>query len=74
MKTKPFARAGEAGRSDAFAGTRLSVSLDGKRYIDSTDDRSARAGRVGLRTKADSMTAFGEFARQAARPQAPGRS
>jgi hypothetical protein len=51
-----------------FAGTRISVSLDGKRLIDFTDDHIAGAGRVGVWTKADSVTAFSEFAYQAARP------
>ena len=51
-----------------FAGTRISVSLDGKRRIDVTDDHIAGAGSVGVWTKADSMTAFGAFAYQAARP------
>ncbi len=51
-----------------FAGTRISVSLDGKRLIDFTDDHIAGAGRVGVWTKADSVTAFSEFAYRAARP------
>jgi hypothetical protein len=51
-----------------FAGTKIAVSLDGKRYIDVTDDHITGAGSVGVWTKADSVTAFSEFAHQAARP------
>jgi hypothetical protein len=51
-----------------FAGTKIAVSLDGKRYIDFTDDHITGAGGVGVWTKADSVTAFSEFAYQAARP------
>ena len=51
-----------------FAGTKIAVSLDGKRYIDFTDDHIAGPGGVGVWTKADSVTAFSEFASHAARP------
>jgi len=51
-----------------FAGAKISVSLDGKRYIEFTDDHITGAGAVGVWTKADSVTAFGEFAYQAGRP------
>ena len=51
-----------------FAGTRIAVFLDGKRYIDFTDDHITGAGGVGVWTKADSVTAFNEFAYQATRP------
>lgn len=51
-----------------FAGTKISVWLDGKRYIDITDDHIGGPGSVGVWTKADSVTAFSEFAYQAARP------
>ena len=51
-----------------FSGTRIGVSLDGKRCIDFTDDHIAAAGGVGVWTKADSVTAFSEFAYQATRP------
>ena len=51
-----------------FAGTRIAVSLDGRRYIDFSDDHISGAGSVGVWTKADSVTAFSEFAHQAARP------
>jgi hypothetical protein len=51
-----------------FAGTRIAVLLDGKRYIDFNDDHITGAGGVGIWTKADSVTAFSEFAYQATRP------
>ncbi len=51
-----------------FAGTEIGVSLDGKRYIDFVDSRIAGAGAVGVWTKADSVTAFKDFAYAAARP------
>jgi hypothetical protein len=51
-----------------FAGTRIAVSLDGKRYIDVVDGRIAGAGAVGVWTKADSVTAFNDFAYEASRP------
>jgi hypothetical protein len=51
-----------------FAGMKIAVSLDGKRYIDFSDDHITGAGSVGVWTKADSVTAFSEFAHQAARP------
>src|SRR3954471_16250609 len=51
-----------------FAGTKIAVSLDGKRYIDFTDNHIAGTGALGVWTKADSVTAFGDFAYQATRP------
>lgn len=51
-----------------FAGTRIAVSLDGKRYIEVIDGRIAGAGAVGVWTKADSVTAFTDFTYEAARP------
>ena len=51
-----------------FAGTKIAVWLDGKRYIDFTDDHITDAGGVGVWTKADSVTAFSEFGWQPARP------
>ena len=51
-----------------FAGTKISVSLDGKRYIDFTDEHIIGAGSVGVWTKADSVTAFSDFTFQAIRP------
>ena len=44
-----------------FAGKRIRVALDGKWYIELEDRRIARAGSVGLWTKADSETAFDDF-------------
>ncbi|MDB5905857.1 MAG: hypothetical protein JWM26_4735 [Betaproteobacteria bacterium] len=49
-----------------FAGTSMKVSLNGKTYIDVQDKRIAGAGAVGLWTKADSVTAFDDFAYGAA--------
>jgi hypothetical protein len=44
-----------------FAGDRISVVLDGTRYIDVRDEHIVGAGAVGVWTKADSVTAFTEF-------------
>lgn len=41
-----------------FVGNRIQVELDGKRYIDVADDHISGAGRVGVWTKADSVTLF----------------
>ena len=51
-----------------FAGTRIAVSLDGKRYIELDDKHIAGSGAVGVWTKADSVTAFDDFTYAAARP------
>jgi len=51
-----------------FAGTRIAVLLDGKRYIELDDSHIGGAGAVGVWTKADSVTAFDDFAYGAARP------
>ena len=51
-----------------FAGTRLVVSLDGKRTIEFEDKHISGPGAVGVWTKADSVTAFDDFAYGAARP------
>ena len=48
-----------------FAGTRITVSLDGKRYIETDDAHIAGAGAVGVWTKADSVTVFDDFSYQA---------
>ena len=45
-----------------FAGTSIKVSLNGKAYIDVQDKRIAGPGAVGMWTKADSVTAFDDFA------------
>ena len=51
-----------------FAGSRIAVSLDGKRCIDFSDDHITGTGSVGVWTKADSVTAFAGLAHQSARP------
>lgn len=45
-----------------FSGARIAVSLNGKRYIELDDRHIANAGAVGVWTKADSVTAFDDFA------------
>ena len=45
-----------------FAGTRIRVALDGKVYIEAGDEHIAGPGRVGVWTKADSVTVFDDFA------------
>jgi hypothetical protein len=45
-----------------FSGKRIKVALDGKIYIEMEDDRIAGPGAVGVWTKADSVTAFDDFA------------
>lgn len=50
-----------------FVAARMAVSLDGKRYIDVEDHHIAGSGAVGVWTKADSVTAFDDFAYGAAR-------
>lgn len=49
-----------------FAGNRIQVALDGKRYIDVADDHITGAGAVGVWTKADSVTLFDAFSFQSA--------
>jgi hypothetical protein len=44
-----------------FSGTRIAVSLDGKRYIELDDSHIAGAGTAGVWTKADSVTSFDDF-------------
>ena len=44
-----------------FAGARIAVALDGKRYIEQDDTHIGGAGAVGVWTKADSVTAFDDF-------------
>lgn len=50
-----------------FAGTRIAVSLNGKRYIEFDDKHISGPGSVGVWTKADSVTAFDDFTYGAAR-------
>ena len=49
-----------------FVGSRIEVSLDGKRYIEFDDKHIKGAGAVGVWTKADSVTAFDDFSYGAA--------
>jgi len=51
-----------------FAGTRIAVSLNGKRYIELDDKRISGPGAVGVWTKADSVTAFDDFSYGSALP------
>jgi hypothetical protein len=44
-----------------FTGKEIKVSLDGKQYIDLTDEHILGPGWVGVWTKADSVTAFDDF-------------
>jgi hypothetical protein len=44
-----------------FAGTKIGVSLDGKRYIAFDDSHIAGTGAIGVWTKADSVIAFNDF-------------
>ncbi len=45
-----------------FAGTAIKVLLNGKTHIETTDTHIAGRGAVGVWTKADSVTAFDDFA------------
>ena len=45
-----------------FAGKGIRVMLDGKRYIELDDEHIGGVGSVGVWTKADSITAFDDFA------------
>jgi hypothetical protein len=45
-----------------YQATRIKVMLDGKPYIELQDDHIAGTGSVGVWTKADSITAFDDFA------------
>ncbi len=44
-----------------FAGNKFSVTFDGGKVIEATDDSFADAGKVGVWTKADSVTLFDDF-------------
>jgi hypothetical protein len=44
-----------------FKDSRIRVSLNGKTYIDADDSQIAGSGKVGVWTKADSVTAFDDF-------------
>lgn len=45
-----------------FQGHHFTVTLDGKKAIDWDDDTFKDAGKVGVWTKADSVTLFDDFA------------
>ena len=51
-----------------FVGNKFTVTFDGKKVIAATDDSFADAGKVGVWTKADSVTAFDDFAYGFVRP------
>src|SRR5215210_2458794 len=44
-----------------FEGNKFTVSFDGNKVIEATDESFSNAGRVGLWTKADSVTLFDDF-------------
>ena len=44
-----------------FSGKRITVSLDGKTYIEQDDEHISGPGAVGVWTKADSVTSFDDF-------------
>lgn len=44
-----------------FRGSHFTISFDGKKVIEATDNSFATAGKVGVWTKADSVTLFDDF-------------
>ena len=44
-----------------FEGNKFTVTFDGKKVIQATDDSFSDAGKVGVWTKADSVTIFDDF-------------
>jgi predicted peroxiredoxin len=44
-----------------FAGNTFTVTFDGKKVIEATDESFTEAGKVGVWTKADSVTLFDDF-------------
>jgi hypothetical protein len=44
-----------------FKGSQFTVTFDGKKVIEASDDSFADAGKVGVWTKADSVTLFDDF-------------
>jgi hypothetical protein len=44
-----------------FEGNKFTVTFDGKKLMEATDDRLSEAGKVGVWTKADSVTLFDDF-------------
>jgi hypothetical protein len=51
-----------------FAGKHITVSLDGQRSIEMDDTHIGGTGKVGVWTKADSVTVFDGFSYEATRP------
>ena len=45
-----------------FRGNQFAVTFDGKKAIEWTDEKFKDAGKVGVWTKADSVTSFDDFA------------
>jgi hypothetical protein len=45
-----------------FEGNKFTVTFDGKKVIEASDDSFSDAGKVGLWTKTDSVTLFDDFA------------
>jgi hypothetical protein len=50
-----------------FAGRRITVALNGKKYIELDDEHVQGVGAVGVWTKADSVTVFDDFSFGAAK-------
>ena len=44
-----------------FEGNKFAAIFDGKKVIEATDDSFSDAGKVGVWTKADSITVFDDF-------------
>jgi hypothetical protein len=44
-----------------MSGDKIECFVDGKKYLDAKDDTFAKAGKVGLWTKADAQTSFDTF-------------
>jgi Domain of Unknown Function (DUF1080) len=44
-----------------FQGNKFTVTFDGKKVIEATDESFSEAGKVGVWTKADSVTLFDDF-------------
>lgn len=44
-----------------FVGNKFTVTFDGRKVIEATDDRFKDAGKVGVWTKSDSVTLFDDF-------------
>jgi len=45
-----------------FEGNKFTVTFDGNKVIEATDESFANAGKIGVWTKADSVTLFDDFA------------